>query len=179
MPRALTSEEALTVAAKAKESRPYVYNSSTGALEQISKDFEAFLILSSAGVKSRAAQFIATILLFDINNLVVRNNLTKRWIDDEYSDLDTEIEGYQDILDVYDEIRPDLADATSGFEDVLEVNTLLEGIHLLLGDFAEQRDSLKYSKAIANVFKLKEQGTVPSELKREIESYSRALLSYD
>lgn len=181
MPRALTTEEAQAVAAKAKPegSRPQVYSAATGQFSQISKDFETFLILSPAGMKAKAATFISTILLFDINNLVVRNNLLKRWCEDEIADIEEEIKGYQDIMDSYDEVRPKLADASLGFEDVPEVNTLLADFTLLLGDFGEQRDSLLFSKAAANVLNIRERGKLPAATKQEIESYARVLLSYD
>ena len=181
MPRALTPEESQVVAAKAKPegSRPQLYSAATGTLNQISKDFESFLILSPAGVKANAATFISTILLFDINNLVVRNNLMKRWCEDEISDIDEEIKGYEDIMDSYDEIRPKLADASLGFEDVPEVNTLMSDFTLLLGDFGEQRDSLLFSKAASNVINTRERGTIPADTKQEIESFARILLTYD
>lgn len=181
MPRALTPDETLKVASKAKPegARPYVFDSGSGELAEISKEFESFLILAPAGIKAKAAQFIANILLFDINNLVVRNNLLKRWAEEEIADLDTEIKGYQDILDTYDEIIPKLSDAKTGFEDVVEVNTLLSGFILLVGDFGEQRDSYRFDKAVASVLNNRVQGTLPSNVKQEIESYAKALLTYD
>lgn len=180
MPRALNSQETLTVAAKAKPdgARPYVYDSGTGKLSEISKEFEAFLILAPAGIKARAAQFIANIILFDINNLTIRNNLLKRWAEDEIADLDNEIKAYQDILDTYDNIIPKLADAKTGFEDVPEVNTLLSSFILVVGDFGEQRDSLRFDKAVASVIVGRDQGALPSSIKQEIESYAKALLTY-
>ena len=181
MPRALTSEEAQVVAAKAKPegSRPQLYSAATGTLTQISKEFEAFLILSPAGIKANAATFISTILLFDINNLVVRNNLMKRWCEDEIDDIDEEIKGYKDVMDGYDKIRPKLADASHGFEDVPEVNNLISNFALLLGDFGEQRDSLMFSKAASNVINTRERGKIPADTKQEIESFARILLTYD
>jgi hypothetical protein len=181
MPRALTSEEAQAVAAKAKPngSRPFIFDSSTGTLLEISKDFETFLILSSAGIKAQVASYIANILLFDINNLVVRNNLMKRWCEDEIKNFNNEIKGYQDILDQYDDIQPKLAGAAVGFEDVPEVNTLIQDFTLMLGDFVEVRDGLVFAKAAANVINTRERGKLPANLKQEVESYARALLTYE
>jgi len=179
--RALSSDEALVVSAKAKAegSRPQLYSSATGTLFQISKEFEAFLILAPSGLKANAATFISNILLFDINNIVVRNNLMKRWCEDELTDLESEIEGYQDILDTYDEVQPLLSGAIVGFEDVSEVNTLVSSFTLLLGDFGEQRDSLRFAKAVANVLNIRERGKIPADIKQEVESYARVLLAYD
>ena len=181
MTRALTSEEALLVASKAKPdgSRPFVFDSGTGQLSEISKDFESFLIISKAGIKARAAQFIANIILFDINNLTVRNRLLKRWASDEIADISRELIGYQDILDTYDDIIPQLGEAKDGFEDVSEVNTLISSFNLLTGDFAEQRDSLKFESSVAKVLTNRTDGSLPSNLKKELESYARALLTYE
>jgi hypothetical protein len=179
--RALSSDEAKVISAKAKAegSRPQVYNSTTGTLFQISKEFEAFLILAPSNFKAKAATFISNILLFDINNMVVRNNLMKRWCDDEITDIETEIKGYKDILDTYDELQPQLAGSIVGFEDISEVNTFISSFTLMLGDFVEQRDSLSFAKASSNVLSIREQGKIPADIKQEIESYARLLLTYD
>lgn len=181
MSRALTSQEYQLVTSKAKPegSRPFVYNSSTGTLDEISKGFEIFLILSKPGIKAKAAQFISSIISSDINNLVVRNNLLRRWAEEEISDLDNEIEGYQEILDIYDEIIPTLGEVKEGFEDVEEVNTLFTSFNTLTGDFAEIRDSLRIDKASLSVLNARGQGTLPSDTKKELESYARALLAYE
>lgn len=181
MPRALTSQEATKVAKKAKADgfRPQIFNSSSGILEEITKEFEIFLILSKPGIKAKAAQFISTIIQSDINNLVVRNNLLRRWAEDELADIDKEIEGYQDLLDIYDEIFPQLGEAKTGFEDVVEVNNLFSSFNLLTGDFAEQRDSLRFDKAATTVINNRDSGVLPSDIKKELESYARALLAYE
>ena len=181
MPRALTSDEASIIMSKAKPegTRPQVYSAATGTLSQISKDFEAFLILAPAGMKANAATFISSILLFDINNLVVRNNLLKRWLEEEMADINVELKGYEDIMANYDELRPALASAASGFEDVSEVKAMLSNFTLLLGDFGEKRDSLNFAKAASNVLNNREIGKLPAATKQEIESYARVLLTYD
>jgi hypothetical protein len=181
MPRALTSDEFKKVTSKAKVegSRPFVYESSTGEYNQISKDFEAFLILTPAGIKAKAAQFISTIIRSEINNSVIRTNLLRRWAQDEMADIAKEIEGYKDILDIYDSIIPTLGQAKGGFEDVTEVNVLFSGFNLLMGEFAETRDSLKFDRAASSVLNNRSGGNLPSDIKKELESYARALLSYD
>lgn len=181
MPRTLDTQEAALVMRKAKGdiARPYYYNSATGNLEQISKSFETFLILAPPGTKARTAQYITTLLSFDLNNLPLRSKLLSRWLEDEIADITTEREGYQEILDIYDETIPQLSAAKRGFEDVEEVNNLLTSFNQITGEYGEQREALSFDRAVASVLSLREAGALPDELKRELQSYARVLLAYE
>jgi hypothetical protein len=180
MSRELTSEEASKVMKRAKPAiaRPYVYDSTSGELKQISKDFETFLILAPQEAKAKLAQYITTLLSFDLNNLPIQSKLLSIWIDDEINDITKEIHGYQDILDSYDEVIPAISPAKQGFEDVEEVNNLLNSFNKITGSFGEQRDALAFDKAAASVLSLRESGDLSEPLKRELQSYSKVLLSY-
>lgn len=176
--RVLTSDEQKKVRAARKQSKPAIYESATGTLQEISDHFEAFLILADPGVKAKAATYLTIILKFDINNLSDRNKLMARWLDDEINDLNKAVDGYKDILDQYDDIKDDLASFVQGFEDVPEVNLLLTDFTLALGDYVEQRDSFAFQRAVNSVLNGRRQGQLPEYLKREIESIARVLLAY-
>lgn len=181
MPRPLTSQEVKKVARLAKPdlARPYIYDAASGQLQQISKDFEIFLILTPGGVRNQITQYISLILKADINNLSVRNKLSKQWIDNEIKDLEKEEKNYDDILGIYDDLIPKLSAAKTGFEDVDEVNSLMSNFTLLTSDFGEQRDGIRFDKAVLSVLKIRESVTLPDDIKKEIQSYARALIAYD
>lgn len=178
--RDLTSSEAKTVDAQAKQERPYYYNSDSAELVEISEDFEAWVILTPIGIRARLANFFQFILDNDINDWPLRKELLDEWLEDEEDDLRTEIEGYGTIVDTYDEIRDSLASSTIGFEDVDEVNRLSVDLTTSTGDLVERRDSLKFEKALSVVLKSRADGSgIPENVEQQIKSWIRILLTYE
>lgn len=178
--RDLTSEEAKIVDAKAKKERPYYFNSETDELIQISAEFEIWLILTPAGLRTRLANYFQFVLNNDINDWSTRQELLEEWMEDEIDDLRNEIEAYGEIANTYDELKTGLSEYLPGFEDIDEVNKLSTDLTTSIGTTIDRKNSLQFEKAVNTVLLAKSEGSgVPDNVIQEIKSWVRLLLTYD
>lgn len=169
----------MPIIATQAEKRLSVYSRADQGLVEISKAFEDYLLKAPAGLKSKIAIFISTIVQFNFfGGFDKQNDLRTRWANDEYEDLTTELDGYASLLGDYDALRNELTDSISGFEDVPELSTLVSDLNILIGSYSEKRDSLVFSKALANLSRNTEFSALSEGLQTEIESYASVLVAY-
>lgn len=181
MPRRLTAEEADRVAGAARGDgdRPTLFSASSGAENEISSDFEVYLILTDISVRTQVANFFQVILDNDPNDLDAYNELLLEFLVEEISNAEEGKREFSDVTEFYDTTRASYSNTTDGFTDVEEVNLLQEALTNSLGQLAEQRDRFVFNVAALTVLQDRANESGSSEFRQELESWIRVLVEYE
>lgn len=181
MTRDLTVEEAGLVAQQARPSgqRPQIYTAATDSTAEISTDFETYLILTPISLRNQIAQYFQTIIDNDPNDLQTYSDLLTEFLEEELRN-DTELmRAYNDYTSLYDQVRDAYSSSTDGFTDVDEVGELQVALTNSLGQLAEQRDRYSFNYAVLNVLRDRNNNSGRTGFVRELQSWIRALVTYE
>lgn len=181
MPRGLSADEASLVSAKARPDgqRPTLYSSVSDTEEEISSDFEVYLILTDPSLRNKVANFFQTILDNNPNDLDVRSRLLNDFIQEEIRNSQGKSQEFSSLTSFYDEIRSSYGATINGFTDIAEVVALQEALTLSLGPIAEQRDRLTFNYSALNVLLARANSSGSDSFTRELESWIRLLVEYE
>lgn len=181
MPRRLSLEEAETVSSSAREDgdRPTLFRAASGSEEEISQDFETYLILTDIGTRSRIANFFQVILENDPNDLELYTSLLREFLEEEVSNATGGRTSFDEVTELYDDIRQAYGVTTDGFTDVSEVNFLQEALTNSLGSIAEQRDRFSFNFAALSVLQARQEAGSNQLFRQELESWVRVLVEYE
>lgn len=179
--RRLTLEETELVSnsAKAEGERPQFFNASTQTSEEISQNFEAYLIVTPIATRSDTSSFLQTILDNDPNQIDIRQQLMFEFLDEELNDSIEAQRGYESLTEYYDLVRSSLASSIEGFEDVEETTLLQESLTSSMGDIVSVRDRHKLNSSIVSVLRRRLDNGRSATLTQEIRSWIRLLVEYD
>ena len=181
MPRSLTAEEADQVAQQARGDgdRPDLFIASRNSEEQISVDFEAWLIITDSSLRTQIANFFQTLLDNDPNDLETRTELLLEFLQEEIRNAQQFKEDFESITELYDTNRESLSGATDGFTDIAEVTLLQEALNNSFGPIVEQTDRFNFDYAALTVLQTRANGENASNFQQELESWIRVLAEYE
>ena len=136
MPPTLTSAQSAILESKRKTSKPQVYNPNGSSATTISNDFEAWLILSSSGVKGPLQEWISQLLQQDEEKDY--QDLLKEMLDKEEASLDAQESALSAQTSAYQDWRA--SQGVRGWEDVAEVAWMLQELEAGNAAYASQED---------------------------------------
>jgi hypothetical protein len=136
MPKTLTDAELAKVESKRKSTRPQVYDPSSGDAQTISKDFEAWLILSDKSVKQSTIKQIKSLLDSETDSDF--QDLFHLTVDFEKDSLDQETGDLSGATSAFTEWRGD--PGISGWQDVSEIGWMLQELQQGLNPIADKED---------------------------------------
>tara|TARA_R100000656_G_scaffold104176_1_gene76143 strand:+ start:170021 stop:170563 length:543 start_codon:yes stop_codon:yes gene_type:complete len=179
--RRLTLEEAELVssAARGDGNRPSLYRVTSGFDEEISADFETFLILNSIDERTQVSQFFQTVLENDPNSNDNRDRLLAEYVSARKANEEAKLTRMESFSEIYDETKSTLQNMSDGFEDITEVDLLNEATNTALGGIVEQRDRFSYDLSVLTVLEQAVPEGGISTLRRELESWGDLLVEYD
>lgn len=178
--RQLTPEERARIAGKRKPEgqRPRIYDASTGLFTEISFDFETLILLIPVGFRARIGQYLAGLLATSFVPGTL-DDLRTRWLTKRHADYDSAANSYGSTVTTYADIRSDLVTATTGFEDVVELQRLMADLNRVVAPFISTYDSLTYQRSVTNVLKTRsESGSDSNPIQTELQSFVQAMLLY-
>lgn len=176
--RRLTNEEAQTVRARRRPSgdRPTYYNAGTDEDNEISEEFEAFLILLATGVKTEAVAWINAVA----NSLPERedwNDLLMETIAQQAANATARLADINETFDGYEAFRTNFR--ADGFEDVEEVGTLLEDLQIGMGELSGRERESTHLEVLSDLLQLRaESGNVSESRLQQLRSWITPLLTY-
>lgn len=179
--RRLTLEEAETVTSSAREegNRPEFFNAQSRVSEEISQEFEAYLILTPISVRSSVSSFFQTILDNDPNQIEVRNQLIDEYLEEEQRNELESQRMYQQLTEYYDQVRSDLSSSLDGFESVAEATLLQEALTKSMGDIVSARDRHTFNYAALAVLASRVETGGAADFEQELQAWVRVLVEYD
>ena len=140
----LTSEEIQKVSLQKKsdENLPVYYDSIQKQEVKISRDFEAFLILSGIDLKRSAITWIQRIQFMKKENKE-RDELLKEVIELENEDANAQLDAYSSKLSSFDSFRQEFS--AGKFVSVAEVSKFLEDLQSVIAEMISNRDRAYYN----------------------------------
>lgn len=177
--RRLTLEEAETVSESSRTDRPDYFNIQTGQEEDISPEFESYLILTPIATRSEVSGFFQLVLDNDPNQIDVRGRLMDEFLEEEQRN---ELEGqrmFQQLTEYYDRVRERLSVSLDGFEDVAEAISLQESLTRSMGSIVASRDRHTFNYAALSVLLSRHQDEETTAFQQELRSWVRVLVEYD
>lgn len=140
MPKAITDAELANVESKRKTTRPQIYDPNNGAAQSISKDFEAWLILSDKSVKQNTIKQIKSLLDSEADSDF--QDLFTSACDNEKDSLDQEIDDLSSATSAFTEWRGDAG--ITGWQDVSEIGWMLQELQQGLNPISEKEDAIHF-----------------------------------
>lgn len=137
MPRDLTDAELAKVESKRKSTRPQVYDPNSGSAQTISKDFEAWLILTDKNVKQTTIKQIKSLLDSEADSTF--QDLFHIAVDNEKDSLDQEDGDLSGATSAFTEWRDD--PGISGWQDVSEIGWMLQELQQGLNPISEKEET--------------------------------------
>lgn len=179
--RRLTLDEVDVVAAGARGdgSRPTFFNAQTSSEEEISQNFEAFLLLTPTQIRSNVSNFFQVVLDNDPNQVEVRSDLFDEFMEEEKRNELRAQRMFSQLTEYYDRVRTEFSQAQEGFSDVTEVVLLQESLNRSLGDIVSSRDRHSYGYSVLSVLSARAESAGPSSHIQELQSWIRTLVEYD
>jgi len=181
MPRRLTLEEAASVTQLAREdgSRPELYRSTEGTETEIGRDFEAYLILTPTSTLNSMSSFFQVVLDNDPNQVELRDQLLSEFLEEEGRNESENQRMFQEITELYDQTRENLASSLEGFDDVEEAALLQEAFTRSMGDIVSARDRHIFNSSAISVLQARKDAGGSADLRQELQSWVRVLLEYE
>jgi hypothetical protein len=176
--RELTQEEIARVESRRKPANqlPTYYDPVQQITVRISRDFEAWLILTPLGIRASIATWLSQ-LAQNTPRDITFDDLAAEFAADEARHTEIERREYDTILSAYDQFRGTIN--TAGFEDISELGSLLSQTHEGLGRVSASRESAVFSHAMALANKDElEFRRVDTETQQALRSWMSVLLSY-
>lgn len=179
--RRLTLEEAELVTSRSLPNgdRPLFFNASTQTTQEISPEFESYLIVTPLEVRSEVSSFLQTLADNDPNQVELRNQLMFEFLDEEMSDSIERQRNLEDITEYYDQVRASFSSSLEGFEDLAEVALLQETLTASMGEIVSVRDRHKLNYAVLSVLRRRLDNGRTQNLTQEIRSWIRTLVEYE
>jgi len=143
MPPNLTAAQESVVRTNSKSSKPSVYNPGGTTATAISSNFEAWLILTSKGVKSKLLGWLKTILDSEADKDY--EDLLLETMTAEQLNLSTLSGNVATQTSSFDTWRAD--PGISGWQDVAEIGWLMQEVQQGFSPYQEQ-DELKHAEAL-------------------------------
>lgn len=137
MPKTLTDAEIAKVESQRKATRPQVYDPSSGAAQTISKDFEAWLILTDKSVKQNTIKQIKSLLDGEADSDF--QDLFSLAVDNEKDSIDQEIGDLSGATSAFTDWRGDAG--ITGWQDVSEIGWMLQELQQGLNPIAEKEEA--------------------------------------
>jgi len=178
--RRLTLEEAERVgeSAHGDGERPEFFNAQTDSEEEISPEFEAYLILTPISTRSGVSGFFQVVLDNDPNQIDTRNQLLDEYFEEEQRN---ELEGqrmYQQLTEYYDQVRTTFSASLEGFEDISESILLQEALTRSMGNIVSARDRHTFNYAALSVLLSRHQSEGAADFQQELRAWIRVLVEY-
>lgn len=176
--RELTPEERQRVTENRKDtgSLPRYLDPDTGEELPISREFEAWLILTPVGVRANISQWLMQ-LARNTPHDVAFDDLAMEFMEEEEEIALAENNEYDSSLSGYDQFRTSLN--VDGFQDVTELSILLAQTTSGLGRIGAARSSavFAYSMALVNKAEM-ESRRVDENTRRSLRAWTQILLAY-
>lgn len=178
MLRVLTTDEQRKVNAKRRgEDRPSIFKASLDAEEQISEDFEAWLILLESGPRSALANWLRDLTLSSLGDDYI--DLLDELIESNQTDIDGLKGNLDKDLDAFDDMWIQVQSSLSGFEDNAELGLVTTDVRVPIEDFKQQEDENTTLKATVNAVKdIFTASALPEGRRHEIQDLSTVILDY-
>ena len=146
----LTDQEMSKVSAQTKSDAnlPTYYNAQQRQNVKISRDFEAFLILSTSGLKRQATLWIQQIQQLKSDNKD-RDTILSEAIKFENTDATAQMTAYATKLNSFDSFRKEFS--AGKFASVAEVSTFLGDLQLIIAEMISQRDRSYYNQVFSGL----------------------------
>lgn len=179
--RRLTLEEASTVEANSRDDgeRPLLFNAQSDTEEEISPEFEAYLVLTPISTRSQVSSFLQIVLDNDPNQIDTRKDLLDEYLEEEKRN---ELEGqrmYSQLTEYYDQVRTGFSSSLEGFEDVSEATLLQETLTKSMGNIVSARDRHTFNFAALSVLASRHESEGAEDFRQELRSWIRVLVEYD
>jgi hypothetical protein len=137
MPKSLTDAELAKVESQRKATRPQVYDPNSGDAQTISKDFEAWLILTDKSVKQNTIKQIKSLLDGETDSDF--QDLFYLTVDNEKDSIDQELGDLTGATSAFTDWRGDAG--ITGWQDVTEIGWMLQELQQGLNPIAEKEDA--------------------------------------
>jgi len=148
--RRLTNEEAQTVRDSRREpgERPVYFNSGSGEDEEISEQFEAFLILLSSGVKTEAVTWINAVasLMPDRDDW---NDVLIETVEQQIANAQTLNDAINTTYEGYESFRTNFR--IDGFEDITEIGLMLDDLQVGMGELSGRAREAKHLEVLSAI----------------------------
>lgn len=179
--RRLTLEEAEIVTSSAREdgSRPTFFNAQSRAEEEISQEFEAYLILTPISVRSSVSSFFQIVLDNDPNQIETRDQLVDEYLEEEQRNELESQRMYQQLTEYYDSIRSTFSSSLDGFENVTEATLLQEALTRSMGNIVSARDRHIFNYAALSVLASRIDSGGAVDFQQELRAWVRTLVEYE
>jgi len=140
MPKDLTDAELATVESRRKSVRPQIYDPNSGSSQTISKDFEAWLILTDKNTKQSTIKQIKSLLDGEVDSdfqdlFTLTCDLEKESLDQEVSDLESATSAFSNWRS---------APGITGWQDVTEIAWMSQELQQGLNPIAEKEDATHF-----------------------------------
>lgn len=163
---------------KPRGQRPRVFNAVTRQQDEISEDFETFIILMNIGFRARIGQYLTAISTID-TTAGTMNSLRREWLGQRKSTYQAAMDSYGPLISSYEDIREKLVAATIGFEEVPEIQRLLTDFSKVVGGIVDVFENTRMQWAM--ISSLDNQATSSNDsspVNTELNSMVSAFLSY-
>ena len=156
---------------------PTYFDASVQKDVQISRDFEAYLILAPNDLKSAAIAWINTAVQLNHSNLL-RDTLVQRATAQEVSNSTLEYNAYQTALTNFQDFRENFL-TEQDFATVTEVQLFLSDLQAVMDEITTGSDRAQYALTLATVVsRYNDKIAVSQALVEELQSWSVPLGSY-
>jgi len=176
----LTPDQQKTVNAKRKPDgqRPQIFNRLTGTNQEISADFEAFIILADQSTKLGACNWIAALSTFkDLN--IDKQDLLGQCLTNEFNTTSDRTGQLSSDLAPYETFANSIKSTLAkGGQSIPEVQTLLTDSAFILGDLTEKLERSVNQQILNQLVKSLYADNSFSGMLQELQSMVPVLLSY-
>jgi hypothetical protein len=175
----LTPEDQAKVEAnqKSDDKLPSYYNADIKQDAQISRDFEAFLILSPTALKTSALSWIQKAKALNRANQL-RDELTQLSINQELKNAQAKIAAYDLQLQYFSDFRKNFQSQTA-FAGVAEVQKFLSDLQRVIGELVVARERAYFDQTVCKVFlDFDAQAAITDDQVQELQSWSAVISEY-
>ncbi len=179
--RELTPDEQRRIYGKRKPAgqRPRYYDAATGLFNEISFDFETFILLVPIGFRARIGQYLAALMAGDIGSGTM-DELRTTWLTQRRRTYQAASDLYGPTVTTYEDIRADLMDAAVGFDEISEYQRFQADLTKVVGKFVDDYENVTFQSNVYNTLKLRSQPSAPttSPVHAELQSFIQVFLAY-
>ena len=175
MPLILATEDIDKVRSKRMLPRPLRYSAGLGAWVQVSTDYEAFLILTPAGKKGAAANWI-NLQTLGLDDNIIRDVVAYDYMVRESAEVELQQASLLLLTEAYASFRSDFIDER--FQGVSEVSELLQDTRIGADRLFSYTDDLEHRSIMATAAQTRyTNGAVSDARRRQAASWSISLLT--
>jgi hypothetical protein len=173
----LSPTDLATVQQQELSTLPEYYSAASSQYVEISRDFEAFLILSSSDLKNAALNWIQTTVDLQKKNKL-RDDLTALAVQNELTNAQAKIAEYNTQLNGFGQFRTNFQ-ANSTFASVSEVQLFLTDLQVVIDEMATGLDRATFDQTICQVIQRgQNQVSISQNQIQELQSWTSVISTY-